>query len=225
MLKVRNLKKFYGNKEVLKGISFEVHRGEVVSLIGLSGAGKTTILRCLNDLEKCHEGYITIEGDSLIKQEGDISSYSSKEEIKRYKRKIGMVFQNFNLFPHLNVIENIIEGPVSVLKMDKNEAEKKAGELLKRINLEEKGKEYPFQLSGGEKQRIAIVRACAMNPKVLCFDEPTSALDPDSKRQVGEIIKELAKKDNRAVLIITHDVDFAKNISDRIIKIREGKIV
>lgn len=224
LLEVNKINKSFGNKQVLKDISFQVDRGGILTLLGASGAGKTTILRCLNALEKCDSGDIKIDGEFLCKNENGKSLYPKKQDVRRIRNNFGMVFQNFNLFPHLSVIENIIEAPISVMGMKKVQAEKRAMELLEEFGLQHKAKDYPFELSGGQKQRVAIIRACILNPKIICFDEPTSALDPELRNSVGEMIKALAK-DNMAVLIITHDREFAKNIAHRCIFVEDGRIM
>ena len=208
MLKVKNLNKSFGENKVLNNINFEVKSGEVCVLLGKSGAGKTTILRCINGLETFDEGEIIVD-DCTMKD---------KSHISKNRDKIGMVFQNFNLFPHMSVLENIISAPINVLKKSKEDAIKQAKEILKMVDLEDKVDAYPYELSGGQCQRVAIARACALTPKVLCFDEPTSALDVDSIEKVSQIIKNLKSK-GMAILIITHDIGFANNISDKIIKI------
>ena len=213
MLQVKNLNKSFGKNKVLNNISFDVKSGQVVVLLGKSGAGKTTILRCINGLEDFDNGEIIVD-NCVIK---------NRNHISQYRDKIGMVFQNFNLFPHMSELENIISSPVNVFKKSKEEAVLKAKELLKMVDLEDKIDAYPHELSGGQCQRVAIARACALTPKVLCFDEPTSALDIDSIEKVSSIIRDLKSK-GMAILIITHDIGFANNISDKVIKISNGII-
>ena len=208
MLKVKSLNKSFGENRVLDNINFDVKSGEVCVLLGKSGVGKTTILRCINGLEDFDNGEIIVD-DCVMKD---------KSHILKNRDKIGMVFQNFNLFPHMSVLENIISAPVNVLKKSKQEAIKEAKEILKMVDLEDKINAYPYELSGGQCQRVAIARACALTPKVLCFDEPTSALDVESIQKVSNIIRGLKEK-GMAILIITHDIGFANNISDKIIKI------
>ena len=214
MLQVKNLNKSFGKNKVLNDINFDVKSGQVAVLLGKSGAGKTTILRCINGLEEFDSGEIVVD-NCVIK---------NKNHISKYREKIGMVFQNFNLFPHMSVLENIIASPINVLKISKEEAVSRAKELLKMVDLEDKIDAYPCELSGGQCQRVAISRACALTPKVLCFDEPTSALDVESIEKVSSIIEDLKSK-GMAILIITHDIGFAKNISDKVIKISDGMIV
>ncbi|WP_027702172.1 amino acid ABC transporter ATP-binding protein [Metaclostridioides mangenotii] len=213
MLKVVNLNKSFKQNRVLKDITFELEKGEVGVLLGKSGAGKTTILRCINDLEKFDSGEIIIDNKTI----------KSSKDMAEIRGEIGMVFQNFNLFPHMTVLENIIESPVNIFKVDRSEAEKSAKELLKLVDLEDKLDAYPFELSGGQQQRVAIARSCALMPKVLCFDEPTSALDSDTIQRVVAIIKKLKDK-GMTVLIITHDVTFADSVADKIISIKDGVV-
>lgn len=213
MLKVVNLNKSFKQNKVLKDISFDLEKGEVGVLLGKSGAGKTTILRCINDLEKFDSGEIIIDNKSI----------KSSKDMAEIRGQIGMVFQNFNLFPHMTVLENIIESPVHIFKVDRSEAEKTAKELLKLVDLEDKLDAYPFELSGGQQQRVAIARSCALMPKVLCFDEPTSALDSDTIQRVVTIIKKLKDK-GMTILIITHDVAFADCVADKIISIKDGVV-
>lgn len=208
MLKVKNLSKSFGENKVLNDISFEVNTGEVCVILGKSGAGKTTILRCINGLETFDDGEIIV--DNYVMKD--------KSHISKNRDKIGMVFQNFNLFPHMSVLENIISAPINVLKKSKEDAIKQAKDILKVVDLEDKVDAYPYELSGGQCQRVAIARACALTPKVLCFDEPTSALDVDSIEKVSKIIRNLKDK-GMAILIITHDIGFANDINDKIIKI------
>lgn len=214
MLTVKNLNKSFGDNKVLNNINFNIEKGEICVLLGKSGAGKTTILRCINGLEDFDSGEIII----------DECVMSNKNHISKNRDKIGMVFQNFNLFPHMSVLENIIAAPINVLKKSKEEAIKEAKEILKMVDLEDKINSYPYELSGGQCQRVAIARACALTPKVLCFDEPTSALDVDSINKVSSIIRDLKNK-GMAIIIITHDISFANNISDKIIKISDGTII
>ncbi|WP_308565283.1 amino acid ABC transporter ATP-binding protein [Peptostreptococcus stomatis] len=214
MLKIVDLKKKFGQVEVLKGISFQIDDGEIGVVLGKSGAGKTTLIRCINGLESFDSGKIVLD-DVEIK---------SINDMKEIRGQIGMVFQNFNLFPHLSVLENIIESPVRVFGRNKDEAVKEALDLLEMVDLLDKKDHYPHQLSGGQQQRVAIARSCALKPKVLCFDEPTSALDKDNIQKVGEIIKD-CKKMGMAILIITHDTVFAEEIADKTLNISEGLLV
>ena len=213
MIEVINLKKKFKDAEVLKDISFDVKDGEIAVVVGKSGAGKTTLMRCINGLEDFNSGELVLNGESI----------KNNNDMKKVRGKIGMVFQNFNLFPHMTVIENIIEAPVNVFGENKEEALKKANELLKMVDLADKGDNYPFQLSGGQQQRVAIARACALKPDVICFDEPTSALDPESIQNVIDVIKKL-KENGMAIIIVTHDIGFCDVIADKIIRLESGII-
>ncbi len=213
MLKINNLNKSFNKNKVLNNISFELNKGEIGVLLGKSGAGKTTILRCINGLENFDSGQIIVDEETI----------DTSKDISKLRGKIGMVFQNFNLFPHLTVLENIIQSPVNVFKIPKQEAIKSAKELLKLVDLGKKIDSYPCELSGGQQQRVAIARACALMPKVLCFDEPTSALDKDTIKSVVNIMNKL-KSNGMTILIITHDVDFANEVCDKIININNGEV-
>lgn len=215
MLEVRNLYKQFGNLEVLKGIDEDIKKGDVVVVIGPSGSGKSTFLRCLNLLETPSNGDIIFEGKSIM---------DSNSNINKIREQMGMVFQQFNLFPHLTVLENITIAPIKIKNMSKENAESTAMNLLKRIGLEDKAYNYPNQLSGGQKQRIAIVRALAMSPKLMLFDEPTSALDPEMVGEVLDVMKSLAK-DGMTMVIVTHEMSFAKEVGNRVIFMDDGKIV
>ena len=219
MLKINNVRKKFGNTEVLKGVNLEIAQGEILVVVGHSGGGKTTLLRCVNALEHCDGGDIEINGKTLCKD----GKYVEKNELKEIRKDIGLVFQNFNLFPHMTVLENLIEAPQKVLGWSKEESIKKAEETLGFLNLLEKKNNYPFELSGGQKQRVAIGRALVLEPKIMCFDEPTSALDPGLTGEVANLIKSLSSK-GMSMMIITHDMDFAKNVSDRIVSMNEGKL-
>lgn len=220
MLKVEGLYKNFGEAEVLKGVNLEIKPGEIVVVVGASGGGKTTFLRSINYLEKCSKGSIQIAGDYLLKN----GVYASKEKIREIRKNIGLVFQGFNLFPHLSVLENLIEAPIRVLGQKPEEAKEKAMEILSFLELEAKAQNYPYELSGGQKQRVAIGRALAMKPKLMCFDEPTSALDPTLTGEVAKLIKSLSGE-GMAMLIITHDMDFAKMVADRIVSMSAGMIL
>ena len=214
LIETVGLKKSFGALEVLKGIDEKIYRGEVVSIIGPSGGGKSTFLRCLNLLEEATEGKVIFEGDELSLKNTDIN---------QHRQKIGMVFQQFNVFPHMTVMENITLAPILEKKVPKAEAQKKAVELLKSVGLEDKVNEYPDRLSGGQKQRLAIVRAMAMEPDVMLFDEPTSALDPEMVKGVLDVIQSLTESGMTCV-IVTHEMGFAKKISDRVLFIDDGII-
>ena len=219
MLKINNVRKKFGNTEVLKGVNLEIAQGEILVVVGHSGGGKTTLLRCVNALEHCDSGDIEINGKTLCKD----GKYVEKNGLKEIRKDIGLVFQNFNLFPHMTVLENLIEAPQRVLGWSKEESIKKAEETLGFLNLLEKKNNFPFELSGGQKQRVAIGRALVLEPKIMCFDEPTSALDPGLTGEVANLIKSLSSK-GMSMMIITHDMDFAKNVSDRIVSMNEGKL-
>ena len=220
MLKLRKIKKSFGNLDVLKSIDLDIEEKEIVVLVGPSGGGKTTLLRIINMLERCHSGYIEVNGRVLCND----GRYIDKKSMMEISKDVGMVFQNFNLFPHKSVIENIIEGPMRVLKKSKEQSKSEAREILSFLGLSEKEDSYPHQLSGGQKQRVAIGRALAMEPKLMCFDEPTSALDPELTEEVANVIKMLRKK-GMTMLIITHDMTFAEKVASRIISMDNGEIV
>ena len=214
MLKVSNLKKSFDSLEVLKGINCEINKGDVISIIGPSGSGKSTFLRCLNLLEKPTSGSINFEGDELTDR---------KTDLNRHRQKMGMVFQQFNLFPHMTVLDNLTVAPVMLKKMTKEEAEKKGMTLLKRVGLLEKADAWPDELSGGQKQRVAIVRALCMEPDVMLFDEPTSALDPEMVGEVLDVMKELAES-GMTMVVVTHEMGFAREVSSRVLFLDEGVI-
>lgn len=215
MIKVTNLHKKFGKLEVLKGVDIEVKKGEVVVVIGPSGSGKSTFLRCLNLLEEPTSGEIIFEGTNITSKENDIN---------KQRQKMGMVFQQFNLFPNMSVLENITFAPKKLKKLSSNEVNKIAMDLLNRVGLEDKANTYPQKLSGGQKQRIAIVRALAMSPDVMLFDEPTSALDPEMVGEVLDVMKKLAA-DGMTMVVVTHEMGFAKEVGDRILFMDEGIIV
>lgn len=221
IIKVENLKKtFNDNLEILKGISFSVEKGEVLSIIGPSGSGKSTMLRCISQLEDVTDGSITICGKKLVEN----GVYADKKLKHEIILKSGLVFQNFNLFPHYSVLKNIINPQVQVLEKNKDEAEQTAMELLKRMGLAEKAKSYPCELSGGQQQRVSIARALALKPEVLLFDEPTSALDPELTGEILAVIKELASE-KMTMVVVTHEMAFARDISSEIIFMDGGVIV
>lgn len=215
MIQVTNLHKKFDNLEVLKGIDEHIEKGEVVVVIGPSGSGKSTFLRCLNLLEDVTEGHIVVDGEEITGQ---------KVNVNEIRQKMGMVFQHFNLFPHLTIMGNITLAPVLLKKMTKEEAEKKGRELLKRVGLEDKADAYPNQLSGGQKQRVAIARALAMNPEIILFDEPTSALDPEMVGEVLEVMKDLAKT-GMTMVIVTHEMGFAREVASRVIFMDQGIVM
>lgn len=214
MIKVENLHKYFGELEVLHGVNAEIQQGEVVCVIGPSGSGKSTFLRCMNLLEMPTSGKIYIDGVELMEHQ---------KEIDRLRQKVGMVFQQFNLFPHMTVLENITLAPVQALHITKEEAEQRAMVLLGKVGLLEKKDEYPSRLSGGQKQRVAIARALAMEPEIMLFDEPTSALDPEMVGEVLEVVRQLAK-DGMTMVIVTHEMGFAREVSDRVMFVDGGII-
>ncbi|MEF9959342.1 MAG: amino acid ABC transporter ATP-binding protein [Niameybacter sp.] len=215
MIEVKGLHKSFGALHVLKGIDDSIHKGEVVVIIGPSGSGKSTYLRCINHMEEPTQGQILVENVDITDKQVDINEI---------RQKVGMVFQHFNLFPHMTVLENITLAPMQVKKMSIEEAKDIAYTLLDKVGLREKADEYPNKLSGGQKQRIAIARALAMNPEVMLFDEPTSALDPEMVKEVLEVIKDLAKE-GMTMMIVTHEMGFAKEVGTRLVFMDEGKIL
>lgn len=215
MIKINNLCKSFGSLNVLKGITDYVDKGEVVVIIGPSGSGKSTYLRCINLMEMPTGGQILID---------DVDVTAPKTDINSIRQKVGMVFQHFNLFPHMTVLDNITLAPINLRKLPKEEAEKAAYVLLDKVGLRDKANEYPNRLSGGQKQRIAIARSLAMNPEVMLFDEPTSALDPEMVKEVLEVIKELVR-DGMTMMIVTHEMGFAKEVGTRLLFMDEGKIL
>ena len=215
IIKVKNVTKTFGSLEVLKGINAEINEKEVVCMIGASGSGKSTFLRCLNRLEDVSSGQVVINGIDITDR---------KININKVRQEIGMVFQQFNLFPHKTVLENITLAPVKVRSVDKAEAKKKAYELLAKVGLSDKADAYPGELSGGQKQRVAIARALAMNPKIMLFDEPTSALDPEMVGEVLAVMKQLAKE-GMTMVVVTHEMGFANEVADRVIFLDGGYIV
>lgn len=215
MIVVNDLHKYFGSLEVLKGINEHIYKGEVVVVIGPSGSGKSTFLRCLNLLEQPTKGEIIVEGQAITDKHNDVN---------KLRQKMGMVFQNFNLFPHLTVLDNIMLAPMKVKKMPKPQAQEIAERLLKRVGLLDKASTYPNQLSGGQKQRIAIARALAMEPDIMLFDEPTSALDPEMVGEVLEVMKQLAV-DGMTMVVVTHEMGFAREVGSRVLFMDEGVIV
>lgn len=213
MIEIKNLHKSFGKNEILKGINQSVSESEVLCIIGPSGSGKSTMLRLINMLETPTKGEIYIDGEKI-----------TEKNINRIRTKMGMVFQNFNLFPHLTVLDNITIGPVNVKNISKAEAEKEAVKLLEKVGLKDKANSYPKSLSGGQQQRVAIARALAMNPEIMLFDEPTSALDPEMVGEVLDVMKSLAKE-GLAMIVVTHEMGFAKEVADKVIFMDEGIII
>ena len=224
LLEINHMKKGFDGLEVIKDISLSVKEGEVVSIIGPSGSGKSTLLRCATMLEYMDDGELIYLGDKAASRlPNGTCQYASKAELKKIRKHFGLVFQNFNLFPHYNVWENIIDAPMCVDKVSRAEAEERATKLLGQLGLEDKKDAYPFQLSGGQQQRVSIARALALQPKILFFDEPTSALDPELTGEVLKVIKQLANE-KMTMIIVTHEMQFAKELSDRIIFMEQGII-
>lgn len=225
MIEANNIGKSFGKNQVLKDISLTLHRGEVVAVIGPSGSGKSTFLRCLNYLEAIGTGSITIEGEVLAKaRPNNTSEYASESEIRHICRKMGMVFQSFNLFPHMTVLQNIIEAPVTVKGLKKEDVIPKAEALLKKVGLLEKRDNYPSRLSGGQKQRVAIARALAMEPDIMLFDEPTSALDPELTVEVLRTMKQLAEE-HMTMMVVTHEMGFAREVAHRVVFMDQGHLI
>ncbi|OON98739.1 MAG: glutamine ABC transporter ATP-binding protein [Epulopiscium sp. Nele67-Bin004] len=215
MIEIKDLHKSFGKLEVLKGINDTIQKGEVVVVIGPSGSGKSTFLRCINKMEEATSGEILLDGNSIL---------DDKVDINQVRQRVGMVFQHFNLFPHMTILQNIILAPMKVKKMTEEEATKIARNLLDKVGLRDKENEYPNKLSGGQKQRIAIARALAMNPEVMLFDEPTSALDPEMVKEVLEVIKDLAKE-GMTMMVVTHEMGFAKEVGTRLVFMDGGNII
>lgn len=215
LLTINNVVKRFGDTTILDGISFSVKKSEVIVIVGPSGCGKSTLLRCINALEPIQEGSITLDGDVIER---------NSKTLPLLRQRIGMVFQSYDLFPHLTVLDNVLLAPCKVQKRDKEEVKQEAMSLLERVGLKEKAKSYPRELSGGQKQRVAIVRALCMHPEILLFDEVTAALDPEMVREVLDVMLDLAKQ-GRTMLIVTHEMQFARAIADRIIFLDNGKIV
>lgn len=214
MIEIKNLHKYFGELEVLKGINMTVKEGEVVCMIGSSGSGKSTLLRCINYLEKKNQGDVFIEGEKV---------QETPQAINAMRQKVGMVFQRFHLFPHKTAIQNVMEGPITVKGMEKEEARAFGRKLLEKVGLSDKEEEYPAMLSGGQQQRVAIARALAMEPKVMLFDEPTSALDPELVGEVLAVMKDLAR-DGMTMIIVTHEMGFAREVADKVIYLNDGVI-
>lgn len=222
-INAKNIWKKFNNLEVLKGIDLEVNEGEVVAVIGPSGGGKSTLLRCLNKLETIDKGSITIDGEVLCSETADGTEYVSKNDTRRIACKMGMVFQQFNLFPHMTVLENLIEAPVNVQKRDRAEVIKEAEVLLAKVGLSDKRDVYPRKLSGGQQQRVAIARALAMKPAIMLFDEPTSSLDPELTGEVLRTMRELAEE-NMTMVVVTHEMGFAREVATKVVFMADGHV-
>ena len=225
MIKLENVHKSFGSLEVLKNINLEVKQGEVVCVIGPSGSGKSTMLRSLNHLERITSGRIYIDGELTDeREEGKDHLKVSQKRVSEICTELGMVFQRFNLFPHMTVLQNVMEAPMTVKKVPHAEAEKTAIELLKKVGLEDKKEEFPSRLSGGQQQRVAIARALAMKPKIMLFDEPTSALDPELVGEVLEVMKSLARE-GMTMIVVTHEMGFAREVANRVVFMDKGEII
>jgi len=224
MLKADQIYKSFDGLGVLKGISMQIEKGEVVALIGPSGSGKSTFLRCANQLERVDQGEIALGGEKMCWMEENTLHYASETTLRKITLRMGMVFQSYHLFPHMSVLQNLIDAPVAVRKLPKKQAVERAGALLNKVGLSDKAKMYPFQLSGGQAQRVAIARALCMEPEILCFDEPTSALDPELTHEVLEVMRGLAAE-NMTMLVVTHEMAFARDVADRIVFMEDGAIV
>lgn len=221
ILEVKNLRKSFGKTEVLKGIDFSLEKGEVLAIIGSSGGGKTTLLRCLNFLEFADEGTISVNGETIF--EGGVTNHHNEVEIRKNRLHFGLVFQSFNLFPQYNVLKNVTLAPTLLEKNTPEKIKAHALETIERVGLSDKVQNYPCQLSGGQQQRVAIARALVMDPDILCFDEPTSALDPELTGEVLKVIKSL-KDSNSTMVVVTHEMEFAKSVADKIIFMADGVI-
>mgnify|MGYP001087758850 FL=1 len=223
LLEMKHVKKRFGDLEVLKDISLTVEQGQVLAIIGPSGSGKSTLLRCATMLETMDDGEMLYLGEQAVRSENGKAVYAKPGELRRMKGYYGLVFQNFNLFPHFSVLKNIMDAPLHVQKREKTEVEKQARSLLEKMGLGDKADAYPYQLSGGQQQRVSIARALAMNPKILFFDEPTSALDPELTGEILKVIKDLAAE-HMTMVIVTHEMNFARNVADHIIFMEHGII-
>ncbi|MEG2206494.1 MAG: amino acid ABC transporter ATP-binding protein [Clostridia bacterium] len=224
MLCATDIHKGFDGQGVLKGISMTIKQGEVVALIGPSGSGKSTFLRCLNQLETIDQGDITLDGEAICRTKNGICTYADEKTLRKLILRMGMVFQSFNLFPHMSVLQNLIDAPMRVKKLPKAQAIEKARALLAKVGLSAKADQYPYQLSGGQAQRVAIARALCMEPEILCFDEPTSALDPELTQEVLAVMRALAAE-RMTMMVVTHEMSFARDVADRVIFMEGGAIV
>ncbi len=224
MLSATGIHKGFDGLGVLRGIDLNVKKGEVVALIGPSGSGKSTLLRCLNQLETVDSGTIVLDGVTLCRTRDGKLTYADPATLRRITLKMGMVFQSYNLFPHMSVMQNLTDAPMRVKRLSRAQATERARELLAKVGLSDKADQYPYQLSGGQQQRVAIARALCMGPEILCFDEPTSALDPELTQEVLGVMRELARE-RMTMLVVTHEMSFARDVADRVIFMEDGLIV
>ena len=224
MLSATGIHKGFDGLGVLRGIDLNVEKGEVVALIGPSGSGKSTLLRCLNQLETVDSGTIVLDGLTLCRTLGGKLTYADPANLRRITLKMGMVFQSYNLFPHMSVMQNLTDAPMRVRRLSRAQATERARELLAKVGLSDKADQYPYQLSGGQQQRVAIARALCMDPEILCFDEPTSALDPELTQEVLGVMRELASE-RMTMLVVTHEMSFARDVADRVVFMEDGLIV
>ena len=224
MLCATDIHKGFDGLGVLRGIDLNVKKGEVVALIGPSGSGKSTLLRCLNQLETVDSGTIVLDGVTLCRTRDGKLTYADPATLRRITLKMGMVFQSYNLFPHMSVMQNLTDAPMRVRRLPRAQATERARELLAKVGLSDKADQYPYQLSGGQQQRVAIARALCMDPEILCFDEPTSALDPELTQEVLGVMRELARE-RMTMLVVTHEMSFARDVADRVIFMEDGLIV
>ena len=224
MLTATDIQKGFDGLGVLRGIDLEVERGEVVALIGPSGSGKSTLLRCLNQLEQVDSGTILLDGMTMCRTRDGKLTYADEAALRAITLRMGMVFQSYNLFPHMSVLQNLIDAPMRVKKLPRAQAVEKARALLAKVGLSDKAEQYPYQLSGGQQQRVAIARALCMDPEIMCFDEPTSALDPELTQEVLSVMRDLARE-RMTMVVVTHEMGFARDVADRVVFMEGGVIV
>ena len=224
MLEAKEICKGFDGLGVLRGISLSIAQGEVMALIGPSGSGKSTLLRCLNQLETIDSGEITLDGETMCSMKDGVLTYAPEKKLRELTLRMGMVFQSFNLFPHRTVLQNLIDAPIRVKKMPREQATEQAHYFLKKVGLESKAGQYPYQLSGGQSQRVAIARALCMHPEILCLDEPTSALDPELTQEVLAVMRDLAQE-KMTMMVVTHEMSFARDVADRVVFMEGGHIV
>ncbi len=223
MLEAKEICKGFDGLGVLRGISLSIAQGEVMALIGPSGSGKSTLLRCLNQLETIDSGEITLDGETMCSMKDGVLTYAPEKKLRELTLRMGMVFQSFNLFPHRTVLQNLTDAPIRVKKMSREQATEQAHYFLKKVGLESKAGQYPYQLSGGQSQRVAVARALCMHPEILCFDEPTSALDPELTQEVLAVMRDLAQE--MTMMVVTHEMSFARDVADRVVFMEGGHIV